>query len=44
MMALPKDIPMLEASSTKNYTWVDNVFFLAMLHDAFVMCNTDPQQ
>jgi hypothetical protein len=25
-MALPKDIPTLEASSTKNYTWVDNVF------------------
>jgi hypothetical protein len=43
-MALPKDIPTLEASSTKNYTRVDNVFCSATLLDAFVTCNTDPQQ
>ena len=43
-MALPKDIPTLEASSTKNYTRVDNVFCSAMLLNAFVTCNTDPQQ
>ena len=43
-MALPKDIPTLEASSTKNYTQVDNVFCSATLLDTFVTCNTDPQQ
>ena len=43
-MALPKDIPTLEASSTKNYTWVDNVFCSAMLLNTFIVCNTDPQQ
>jgi len=43
-MALPKDIPTLEACTTKNYTQVDNVFCLASLLDAFITCNTDPQQ
>ena len=43
-MALPKDIPTLEASSTKNYTRVDNVFCSATLLDTFITCDTDPQQ
>jgi hypothetical protein len=43
-MVLPKDIPTLEASSTKNYTRVDNVFCSATLLNTFVTCNTDPQQ
>ena len=43
-MALPKDIPTLEASSTKNYTQVDNIFCSATLLDTFITCNTNPQQ
>jgi len=43
-MALPKDIPTLEACSTKNYTWVDNVFYSATLLNTFVTCDADPQQ
>jgi hypothetical protein len=43
-MALPKDIPTLEASSTKNYTWVDNIFCSATLLDTFIICNINPQQ
>ena len=43
-MALPKDILMLEACATKNYTRVDNIFCSASLLDTFITCNTDPQQ
>ena len=43
-MALPKDIPTLEACSTKNYMRVNNVFCSATLLDAFITCDTDPQQ
>ena len=42
-MTLAKDIPTLEASSTKNYTRVDNIFCSAELLDNFVSCNTYPQ-
>ena len=41
-MALPKDIPTLEASSTKNYTRVDNVFCSPDIFDCFIECNTYP--
>ena len=43
-MALLKDILMLEASLTKNYTRVDNIFCSTALLNAFITCNTDPQQ
>lgn len=42
-MALPKDLPTLEVSTTKNYTRVDNVFCLETLIDALISCNTFPQ-
>ena len=42
-MVLPKDIPTLEASSTKNYTRVDNVFCSVELHKLFILCDTFPQ-
>lgn len=41
-MALPKDIPTLEALNTKNYTRPDNVFCSAELTGSFVSCNTNP--
>ena len=41
-MALPKDIPTLEASSTKNYTRVDNVFCSSDIFDCFIEYNTYP--
>ena len=42
-MALPKDIPTLEACATKNFTRVDNVFCSANLIDTFISCDTFPQ-
>jgi Endonuclease-reverse transcriptase len=42
-MALPKNIPMLEAMNTKNYTRPDNVFCSADLLDSFTRCDTDPE-
>ena len=42
-MALPKDIPTLEACTTKNFTRVDNVFCSAGLVDTFTSCDTFPQ-
>ena len=42
-MALPKDIPTLEACATKNFTRVDNIFCSADLLDTFISCNTYPQ-
>ena len=41
-MALPKDIPTLEACSTKNHTRLDNVFCSMGLHKQFISCNTYP--
>ena len=43
-MALPKDIPTLESTATKNYTRVDNVFCSEDMLQAFVKCNTDLAQ
>jgi hypothetical protein len=43
-MALPKDIPTLEAMAMKNLTRVDNVFCSEDLLDHFISCNMDPQQ
>ena len=42
-MALPKDIPTLEACATKNFTRVDNVFCSAELYNLFISCNRFPQ-
>ena len=41
-MALPKDIPTLEASSMKNYTRVDDVFCSPDIFDCFIECDTYP--
>ena len=41
-MALPKDIPTLEACTTKNFMRVNNIFCSAVLFDTFVSCNTFP--
>ena len=43
VMALPKDIPTLEAMATKNWTQPDNVFCLANTEVLLVSCMTDPQ-
>jgi Endonuclease-reverse transcriptase len=42
-MALPKDIPTLEAMKMKNYTRPDNVFCTSELMDAVLNCNTKPE-
>lgn len=42
-MALAKDIPTLEACSTKNHTRVNNIFCSVELHNRIVSCNTYPQ-
>ena len=41
-MTLPKDIPTLEACTTKNFMRTDNVFCTAELYDLFESCNTYP--
>ena len=41
-MALPKDVPTLEAKATKNLTCPDNVFCSTGLLEHFVTCNTEP--
>ena len=43
VMALPKDIPMLEAMATKNWTRPDNVFCSANTESLLVSCTTDPR-
>ena len=42
VMALPKDIPTLEAMATKNWTWPDNVFCSANMEPLLVSCMTHP--
>ncbi|KDR73224.1 hypothetical protein GALMADRAFT_1341572, partial [Galerina marginata CBS 339.88] len=43
-MALPKDIPTLEAFGTKNHTRVNNVFCTEALLDQFIKCDIDSDQ
>lgn len=43
-MVLPKDIPTLEACSTKNLTRVDNVFCSEGMLERFTQCGTRPDQ
>ena len=42
-MALPKDLPMLEVCTTKNFTRVNNVFCSTGLYNLFILYNTMPQ-
>jgi hypothetical protein len=41
-MALPKGIPTLEQSSTKNWTRPDNVFASDTIINRFIKCDVDP--
>jgi ribonuclease HI len=43
VMALPKDIPTLEAMATKNWTRPDNVFCTCHTEETLVSCTTDPR-
>src|SRR6266550_3218959 len=43
-MALPKDIPTLQALATQNLTRPDNVFISHSLIDALIYCNTEPEK
>ena len=44
VMVLPKDIPTLEAKSTKNWTWPHNVFCSTNTEECIVLCDTDPHR
>ena len=44
IMVLPKDIPTLEAKSTKNWTQPDNIFCSTDMEELIVLCDTDPQR
>ncbi|CUA75215.1 putative RNA-directed DNA polymerase from transposon BS [Rhizoctonia solani] len=41
-MALPRDTPTLQSTSTKNYTRPDNVFMSAPLTESLISCDTAP--
>ncbi|CUA74684.1 hypothetical protein RSOLAG22IIIB_05651 [Rhizoctonia solani] len=41
-MALPRDLPTLQSTSSKNYTRPDNVFVSAHLLESLVSCDTAP--
>jgi exonuclease III len=43
-MALPKNIPTHEQSSTKNWTILDNIFASRSMMAAFTRCNVEPAQ
>jgi hypothetical protein len=43
-MALPKDVPTCEVSSTKNWTRPDNVFMSTNALDVLVKCTTVPEE
>jgi hypothetical protein len=43
-MALPRNIPTLEQSQTKNWTRPDNVFASESILDAFIRCDTAPER
>ena len=43
-MVLPKDTPTLKASSTGNYTRVDNVFCSENVLQAIISCDTNPSR
>ena len=40
-MALPRDLPTLEATTTKSLTRVDNVFCSAKMLEDFILCDVD---
>jgi len=43
-LALPKDLPMLQSSSTGNWTRLDNVFCTAHTIDVISQCDTKPRR
>lgn len=43
-MPLPKDYPTLQASNTKNWTRVDNIFCSDYTTECFTVCSTNPDQ
>jgi hypothetical protein len=43
-MALPKDTPTLEHSSTGNWTRPDNVFISSHAHERIVKCDVEPER
>lgn len=44
VMALPRDIPTLQARNTKNWTRPDNVFCSAAMEELYVRCETVPKK
>ena len=44
VQALPKDIPMLQSSSSGNWTRPDNIFCTDHSEEILVLCTTDPGQ
>ncbi|KAF8587563.1 hypothetical protein K439DRAFT_1317937, partial [Ramaria rubella] len=42
-MVLPKNIPILQASNSKNYTCPDNIFCKALIQKHFTRCSTAPE-
>ncbi|KAF8601242.1 hypothetical protein BDV93DRAFT_402811, partial [Ceratobasidium sp. AG-I] len=42
-MALPKDLPTLQSTSSKNYTRPDNVFISSPLAESLISCSTCPE-
>ncbi|KAF8597952.1 hypothetical protein BDV93DRAFT_422628, partial [Ceratobasidium sp. AG-I] len=42
-MTLPKDLPTLQSTSSKNYTRPDNVYMSASLADTLVSCDIAPE-
>jgi len=44
VQALPKDIPTLQSSSTRNWTRPDNVFCMEHTSQLLVSCNTAPER
>jgi hypothetical protein len=43
VMALPKDIPTLEAMFTKNWAQPDNLFCSTNTEEMVTICDTDPR-
>jgi hypothetical protein len=43
VMALPTDIPTLEAMATKNWTQPENIFCSENTEEMVTICNTDPR-
>ena len=44
IMLLPKGLPTMQSTATKNWTLVNNVFTMANMEGLVVVCDTDPVQ